>query len=142
MIRRPPRSTLFPYTTLFRSNDESYPGHSRLGRHQVAASENRQQRHPGNERGAEGARAARVSASQHEDAGGNQNKSEERADVAQVNDLINVRHRSEHRDKHAGKDGRDVWRAVFRMDLCGPGRKEAVASDREEDAGLAELKHY
>src|SRR3989338_8783605 len=23
MIRRPPRSTLFPYTTLFRSNDES-----------------------------------------------------------------------------------------------------------------------
>src|SRR3712207_9359415 len=24
MIRRPPRSTLFPYTTLFRSNDVSY----------------------------------------------------------------------------------------------------------------------
>src|SRR3712207_8357431 len=24
MIRRPPRSTLFPYTTLFRSNDERY----------------------------------------------------------------------------------------------------------------------
>src|SRR3712207_7802924 len=24
MIRRPPRSTLFPYTTLFRSGDESY----------------------------------------------------------------------------------------------------------------------
>src|SRR5258708_21666074 len=24
MIRRPPRSTLFPYTTLFRSNDSSY----------------------------------------------------------------------------------------------------------------------
>src|SRR2546429_6375682 len=24
MIRRPPRSTLFPYTTLFRSNDELY----------------------------------------------------------------------------------------------------------------------
>src|SRR2546430_9316804 len=26
MIRRPPRSTLFPYTTLFRSNDEFQPG--------------------------------------------------------------------------------------------------------------------
>src|SRR5260221_2444354 len=25
MIRRPPRSTLFPYTTLFRSNDEALP---------------------------------------------------------------------------------------------------------------------
>src|SRR5258708_20454672 len=26
MIRRPPRSTLFPYTTLFRSNQKIYPG--------------------------------------------------------------------------------------------------------------------
>src|SRR5256885_11375611 len=26
MIRRPPRSTLFPYTTLFRSQRGSYPG--------------------------------------------------------------------------------------------------------------------
>src|SRR5437773_4499392 len=26
MIRRPPRSTLFPYTTLFRSNDKSVHG--------------------------------------------------------------------------------------------------------------------
>src|SRR2546427_1571662 len=26
MIRRPPRSTLFPYTTLFRSHDVSGPG--------------------------------------------------------------------------------------------------------------------
>src|SRR2546422_8138405 len=25
MIRRPPRSTLFPYTTLFRSRDEQHP---------------------------------------------------------------------------------------------------------------------
>src|SRR3712207_8048656 len=26
MIRRPPRSTLFPYTTLFRSPDREHPG--------------------------------------------------------------------------------------------------------------------
>src|SRR5256885_11763697 len=26
MIRRPPRSTLFPYTTLFRSGDNTYTG--------------------------------------------------------------------------------------------------------------------
>src|SRR2546430_13322471 len=32
MIRRPPRSTLFPYTTLFRSRGRRLPGHSRLGR--------------------------------------------------------------------------------------------------------------
>src|SRR2546422_5615170 len=28
MIRRPPRSTLFPYTTLFRSVEKSFPGFS------------------------------------------------------------------------------------------------------------------
>src|SRR5256885_13141959 len=36
MIRRPPRSTLFPYTTLFRSSIEPVPGASvaqRCGRH-------------------------------------------------------------------------------------------------------------
>src|SRR5438067_9071541 len=31
MIRRPPRSTLFPYTTLFRSTD-SWPGPGGVGR--------------------------------------------------------------------------------------------------------------
>src|SRR5256885_12634759 len=30
MIRRPPRSTLFPYTTLFRSNDRCDLGHALL----------------------------------------------------------------------------------------------------------------
>src|SRR3712207_8201657 len=30
MIRRPPRSTLFPYTTLFRSSSASLPASSRL----------------------------------------------------------------------------------------------------------------
>src|SRR2546422_1659008 len=34
MIRRPPRSTLFPYTTLFRSDVEHEPG-AALGPHQV-----------------------------------------------------------------------------------------------------------
>src|SRR5438270_9814699 len=29
MIRRPPRSTLFPYTTLFRSSDRPLPGEAR-----------------------------------------------------------------------------------------------------------------
>src|SRR5437660_6365040 len=32
MIRRPPRSTLFPYTTLFRSQHIEPPGHRRQGR--------------------------------------------------------------------------------------------------------------
>src|SRR5258708_31956756 len=31
MIRRPPRSTLFPYTTLFRSRGPPYPTHSTSG---------------------------------------------------------------------------------------------------------------
>src|SRR5690349_22354224 len=32
MIRRPPRSTLFPYTTLFRSSDQLHRRESRPGR--------------------------------------------------------------------------------------------------------------
>src|SRR2546430_13533337 len=32
MIRRPPRSTLFPYTTLFRSPDRAAPSRRRGGR--------------------------------------------------------------------------------------------------------------
>src|SRR5256885_5401003 len=36
MIRRPPRSTLFPYTTLFRSRAESvHPGKEEVEQHQV-----------------------------------------------------------------------------------------------------------
>src|SRR5256885_4474560 len=34
MIRRPPRSTLFPYTTLFRSQEVLLSGHAGLQRHQ------------------------------------------------------------------------------------------------------------
>src|SRR5687768_17753241 len=43
MIRRPPRSTLFPYTTLFRSGTPRHPRHEeprpreRLGQEAVAA---------------------------------------------------------------------------------------------------------
>src|SRR5690242_21058324 len=36
MIRRPPRSTLFPYTTLFRSDEQFFP-HSRVSPAVVAA---------------------------------------------------------------------------------------------------------
>src|SRR2546426_5816829 len=32
MIRRPPRSTLFPYTTLFRSNSVRWPGAGKCAR--------------------------------------------------------------------------------------------------------------
>src|SRR3712207_7585065 len=35
MMRRPPRSTLFPYTTLFRSGDLALPGMSTLAADQV-----------------------------------------------------------------------------------------------------------
>src|SRR5258707_7439614 len=39
MIRRPPRSTLFPYTTLFRSVAEQHPGHAAAGAEQHALDE-------------------------------------------------------------------------------------------------------
>src|SRR2546430_3176748 len=37
MIRRPPRSTLFPYTTLFRSHRDGSPGDVVAARHIVQA---------------------------------------------------------------------------------------------------------
>src|SRR2546429_7067576 len=47
MIRRPPRSTLFPYTTLFRSPHRSRAPHDRAGggaRETIAAAEHGQRR--------------------------------------------------------------------------------------------------
>src|SRR5438034_4608833 len=43
MIRRPPRSTLFPYTTLFRSDHPAVAGHKNLIRfvHNLAAENSR-----------------------------------------------------------------------------------------------------
>src|SRR3712207_8874740 len=53
MIRRPPRSTLFPYTTLFRSDHPARPhgvagllGGGRLGRHRGAEGERDQHPRP------------------------------------------------------------------------------------------------
>src|SRR3712207_8975030 len=43
MIRRPPRSTLFPYTTLFRSRDRRGPAQAQARRH-------RRRRRPGRRR--------------------------------------------------------------------------------------------
>src|SRR3712207_7955504 len=40
MIRRPPRSTLFPYTTLFRSEDRIRLARDRLGMNVVVAAGN------------------------------------------------------------------------------------------------------
>src|SRR2546429_6780024 len=37
MIRRPPRSTLFPYTTLFRSVRKPRPGHAQVSAEQSGA---------------------------------------------------------------------------------------------------------
>src|SRR2546429_1456634 len=39
MIRRPPRSTLFPYTTLFRSHESAAPGHQEMALADDGASE-------------------------------------------------------------------------------------------------------
>src|SRR3712207_7144693 len=52
MIRRPPRSTLFPYTTLFRSPGEGLPRDGRVGHGRL----------PDEQRGAERRRGREVSA--------------------------------------------------------------------------------
>src|SRR3712207_7154239 len=44
MIRRPPRSTLFPYTTLFRSIAEHHSQHSGGRRHESGPSQSRRER--------------------------------------------------------------------------------------------------
>src|SRR2546425_8143510 len=45
MIRRPPRSTLFPYTTLFRSDCCPYPGRSMTCSGRTAPSTSRSEEH-------------------------------------------------------------------------------------------------
>src|SRR5260370_29307343 len=70
MIRRPPRSTLFPYTTLFRSRQRDRPlperrpgeGHAAHRRHRAAVRvhvqlSRREQRHEPGAEAAEGARS-------------------------------------------------------------------------------------
>src|SRR3712207_8615618 len=47
MIRRPPRSTLFPYTTLFRSARRVVARREHLGRQQAAGAEDRALGRPG-----------------------------------------------------------------------------------------------
>src|SRR3712207_8377623 len=47
MIRRPPRSTLFPYTTLFRSEPQDLPPHPRPGRRGLDAARQRARSLPG-----------------------------------------------------------------------------------------------
>src|SRR3989304_8085137 len=45
MIRRPPRSTLFPYTTLFRSGGRAGPPQGRPHRHGCCARDDRSEEH-------------------------------------------------------------------------------------------------
>src|SRR2546430_11391057 len=47
MIRRPPRSTLFPYTTLFRSSNRSAPRLFVISRSGLLLAENVSEYHPG-----------------------------------------------------------------------------------------------
>src|SRR5947209_15505903 len=50
MIRRPPRSTLFPYTTLFRSADLPTPAYLSNGRHAILSHHRHQAPQPRGDR--------------------------------------------------------------------------------------------
>src|SRR5256886_6788634 len=70
MIRRPPRSTLFPYTTLFRSaHDPQRPRADRLGRAQPASARQRaaERRLRGGRRGVADRAAVRAGLSRSEE---------------------------------------------------------------------------
>src|SRR3712207_7472818 len=65
MIRRPPRSTLFPYTTLFRSHRQSSrPGQARHVR-RAAAQHHHPARGPGQVRELDGTLEARLRSEEH-----------------------------------------------------------------------------
>src|SRR3712207_7558810 len=59
MIRRPPRSTLFPYTTLFRSRAGGRRGRRRRGRRGLGPARGRAAARRDRHRGGRGARDAR-----------------------------------------------------------------------------------
>src|SRR2546429_1261469 len=60
MIRRPPRSTLFPYTTLFRSSRADLPGADPAAARHPASRAGRDQRHGG---GGEDRKSTRLNSS-------------------------------------------------------------------------------
>src|SRR3712207_7792598 len=71
MIRRPPRSTLFPYTTLFRSTTTSrnspapYPSHATRGRGRLDSSRVGTSRNGGGAKAAGGARGGESRSEEH-----------------------------------------------------------------------------
>src|ERR1700677_3163923 len=72
----------------------------------------RQQR---NQRNAEAARALRLLPAQHNDAGRDQNKCEQRSDVRKIREPADVEDPGGNPDHEASYPGADVGRAVARM---------------------------
>src|SRR5690349_23984179 len=80
MIRRPPRSTLFPYTTLFRSQDRRADHHDELpGQRRAVRRQGRQVRHV-----AQPARAARARAQEQRRAQGRGDRKSTRLNSSHV----------------------------------------------------------
>src|SRR5439155_8116686 len=68
-------------------NHKAQPRYSRQLDHEIAAGKNGSQRDPGNQRRAKGPRTVWIRAAQNENSSGDQNKGEESADVAELDDF-------------------------------------------------------
>ncbi len=83
----------------------------------------------------------RITETKDGDADADEREGEERANVREVDHLLDVGERSEGSDDQAGDDGGDVRRAEARVNARKNRGKESVAGHGEEDARLAHLEN-
>src|SRR5688572_31359800 len=89
MIRRPPRSTLFPYTTLFRSGADEAPLHEAHGRHLQEEPRPRRQAEAGDRTRREGApRTGRSLLRKEQPAGGRRRSEEHTSELQSQSNLV------------------------------------------------------
>src|SRR6266550_8616506 len=106
---------------------EAFPRDERQLAHQPDAGDDRSERHPRHERGAEGPRAVRIGFPQNPDARRHEHERKERPDVAQLHDFVDVAHAGKAGNQDARENRRHVRRAKARMHPCRPGGQQAVA---------------
>src|SRR3990172_6263927 len=120
--------------------DETLPCQERQARHQEDAHTGAQERDEGDEGDPELPRPLRLARAQDQDADADEDEGEERADVGELHDLVDVGEGGEEGNERPREDRGHVRGAVAGVDLREPGPEEPVAGHHHEDAGLAELE--
>src|ERR1017187_8557126 len=120
---------------------EAHPCLHRQRHHQHQARHNRQARQVRRSRYAESAWPLRLLAAQHDHPGGNYDESEQRPDIRQIREPIDIENAGRYAH-HQSRDPRaDVRRLMLRVYLRKHFRQQSIARHGEPDARLSVLEH-